>query len=84
LLHRILLHRTRGRGDNWVLHGGTRTVDIVFAATAALPAERPSGREPGLERRGRLYTPYLANLSGPESRGRLDHQAGADARGQTA
>jgi len=86
----LLLHRTRGGRDDWVLPGGTprtgesmaacarrevreetglhvdpsrvafvlevlgpdggpRTVDIVFAAAAALPAKPPHQREPGLE-----------------------------------
>jgi 8-oxo-dGTP diphosphatase len=69
----LLVHRTRGAEDDWVLpggtpragesmaacarrevleetglHGGPRTVDIVFAATDAAASTRPERQEPGL------------------------------------
>ena len=42
----LLVHRTRGADDDWVLPGGTPRA--VFAATDAAPGTRPAQQEPGL------------------------------------
>jgi hypothetical protein len=69
----LLLHRTRGGRDDWVLPGGTglepafvpvdelQQLDLRPPLTGHLRAM--------LARRGQLYAPYLANLWRPEGQG---------------